>query len=100
MADLARLPESQVLPLLRQGTVTVEEYARSLLSRISQRDAIVHAWAFLDPEYVLSQARKLDQIPPEKRGPLHGIPVAIKDIAHTNGIQIEPPAPEISNITG
>lgn len=87
MTDLTRLSASQVLPLLRQGTVTVEEYATALLSRIRQRDPVVHAWAYLDPEFVLAQARKLDQIPPEKRGPLHGLPIAIKDVAHTNGTQ-------------
>jgi Asp-tRNA(Asn)/Glu-tRNA(Gln) amidotransferase A subunit family amidase len=85
MSDLTRLSASQVRPLLQQGTVTVEEYAKALLSRICQREPVVHAWAFLDPEFVLAQARKLDQIPPEKRGPLHGIPIAIKDVAHTNG---------------
>jgi hypothetical protein len=85
MNDLTRLSASQVRPLLQQGTVTVEEYAKALLSRIDQRDSVVHAWAFLDREFVLAQARKLDLIPPEKRGPLHGIPIAIKDVAHTNG---------------
>jgi Asp-tRNA(Asn)/Glu-tRNA(Gln) amidotransferase A subunit family amidase len=38
-----------------------------------------------DPELVLSQARALDQIPHEQRGPLHGVAIGIKDIMNTRG---------------
>ncbi|KAJ7453946.1 amidase signature domain-containing protein [Mycena galericulata] len=63
--------------------VKVEDYVRSLLDRIAARDAAVQAWAYLDPEYVLSQARQLDAIPLEHRGPLHGVPIGVKDIMYT-----------------
>ncbi|KAH8698932.1 amidase signature domain-containing protein [Talaromyces proteolyticus] len=81
--DSTTLSASNAVSLIRQGNLTVEQYAKALLSRIAQRDPIVHAWAYIDPEYVLDQARKLDRVPIEHRGPLHGIPVAIKDIALT-----------------
>jgi amidase len=64
----------------------VEEYARSLLARIEKRDAAVNAWAYLDPELVIAQAKKLDQVPPEKRGPMHGVAVAVKDVIYTKGL--------------
>lgn len=38
-----------------------------------------------DPDLVLSEARRLDQIPLEQRGPLHGVPVGIKDVMDTKG---------------
>lgn len=38
-----------------------------------------------DRSLVLSQARALDQIPHEERGPLHGAAVAVKDIIDTKG---------------
>jgi len=41
----------------------------------------IHAWAALDPEYARRQARALDAGP--ARGPLHGIPVGVKDIFDT-----------------
>ena len=41
------LTASQALDLLKNNTITVEEYARSLLSRIKERDGIVKAWAYL-----------------------------------------------------
>lgn len=39
-----------------------------------------------DPQFVLSQARALDQIPHTERKPLHGVAVAIKDAINTKGI--------------
>lgn len=40
----------------------------------------------LDREAVLSQARALDMVPHDQRGPLHGLPIGIKDIMDTQGI--------------
>lgn len=76
---------TQILDNIRSGSLTVEQYASSLLERIKQRDDDVKAWAYLDPKAVLEQARKLDQVPKDQRGPLHGIPVGIKDIILTKG---------------
>ena len=41
------LTATQVLDLLKNNTITVEEYARSLLGRVKERDSIVRAWAYL-----------------------------------------------------
>lgn len=41
------LTATQVLALLKQDTITVEDYARSLLGRINDRDSVVKAWAYL-----------------------------------------------------
>jgi Asp-tRNA(Asn)/Glu-tRNA(Gln) amidotransferase A subunit family amidase len=90
MAEPYRLTASETLVLMKKGDLSVEDYAKSLLSRIKERDHVVKAWAYLDPNFVLAQARKLDQIPPEKRGPLHGIAVGVKDVILTKGM---PPAP-------
>lgn len=70
---------------MRSGDLKVEDYARSLLSRIEARDSVTKAWAYLDPSFVLEQARKLDAIPAEKRGPLHGIAIGVKDMILTKG---------------
>ncbi|KAJ6591836.1 glutamyl-tRNA amidotransferase subunit A [Mycena vulgaris] len=71
----------------------VEDYVRALLARIAARDADVQAWAYLDPEYVLSQARKLDAIPPSERGPLHGVPIGVKDIMYTKDMPTQHNSP-------
>lgn len=78
-----RLTASQAQAKFKDGSLTVEQYAKSLLDRIAARDDTVHAWAYLNPELVLESARALDAIPPEKRGPLHGVAVGVKDVIYT-----------------
>lgn len=63
----------------------MEVYARSLLDRIQNRDEVVRAWEFLDRERVIEQAKALDQVPREQRGPLHGVAVGVKDVIYTKG---------------
>jgi Asp-tRNA(Asn)/Glu-tRNA(Gln) amidotransferase A subunit family amidase len=91
MTEPYRLTASQALALMQKGELTVEDYAKSLLARIKARDDIVKAWAYLDPELVLTQARKLDQIPADKRGPLHGVAIGVKDVILTKGALVSTP---------
>jgi Asp-tRNA(Asn)/Glu-tRNA(Gln) amidotransferase A subunit family amidase len=78
-----KLTATEVIAKIRDGQLTVEEYAESLLVRIKERDPVVKGWAYLNPDQVLFEARKLDQIPKESRGPLHGVAVAVKDVIYT-----------------
>lgn len=99
---LHRLTATEVLGLIKDDKISVVNYARDLLGRIDQRDGVVKAWTYLgeflssclrdhkltlssDPEFVLSQASALDQIPKNKRGPLHGLSVGIKYVMSTKG---------------
>jgi Asp-tRNA(Asn)/Glu-tRNA(Gln) amidotransferase A subunit family amidase len=79
------LTASEAVALMKDGSLTVEDYAKSLLARVKERNHVVKAWAYLDPEFVLAQARKLDQILPEKRGSLHGVAIGVKDVILTKG---------------
>jgi Asp-tRNA(Asn)/Glu-tRNA(Gln) amidotransferase A subunit family amidase len=76
---------------LLAGKVTSEELVRSCLARVEEVDSIVEAWAYLDPDYALAQARRADEARQEGRplGPLHGIPVGIKDIIDTADMPTE-----------
>ncbi|KAI0896281.1 amidase signature enzyme [Annulohypoxylon nitens] len=89
MAKLYLLTAVEVLNLLKSNSISVEEYASSLLGRIQERDSVVKAWAYLDPASVLSQARDLDQIPQDQRGPLHGLAIGVKDIMDTKDMPTE-----------
>ncbi|KAL2829307.1 amidase signature domain-containing protein [Aspergillus pseudoustus] len=95
MTDLEpfRLTGSEALARFRSGELTVTAYAQSLLARIDKRDSAVHAWAYLDPDYVLEQAAKLDAIPSEERGPLHGVAVGVKDIIYTKDMPTQHNSP-------
>jgi Asp-tRNA(Asn)/Glu-tRNA(Gln) amidotransferase A subunit family amidase len=58
-----------------------ETLVTACLERIAQRDREVHAWAFVDPERALAEARERDREAP--RSALHGVPVGIKDVIDT-----------------
>lgn len=84
-SSLYQLTATEISAKIRAGEVSVETYARSLLKRIEVRDEAVQAWAYLDPEYVIEQAKALDAISPADRGPLYGIAIAVKDVIYTKG---------------
>jgi Asp-tRNA(Asn)/Glu-tRNA(Gln) amidotransferase A subunit family amidase len=71
---------------LREGSVRASDYAQALLSRIDATEPDIGAWQHLDVAGVRADAQRLDALAPTLRGPLHGIPVALKDIIHTRGM--------------
>ncbi|KAG5928408.1 hypothetical protein E4U42_000704 [Claviceps africana] len=79
-SDLFRLSAAQAAELMRQNRFSVQDYAQALLERVRLRDPQVRAWVYLDEKAVLDQAQQLDLLPVEKRGPLHGVAVGIKDV--------------------
>lgn len=78
-----QLTAAEALPLLRSGDLKAEDYVNSLLHRIQQRDEAVKAWVYLNPDQLIQQARHLDEVSAKARGPLHGLPVAVKDVILT-----------------
>jgi Asp-tRNA(Asn)/Glu-tRNA(Gln) amidotransferase A subunit family amidase len=71
-----------LLAALGSRQLSAETLARACLERAAELEPTVHAFAHLDPERVLAQARELDRGP--VRGPLHGLPLGIKDVIDTN----------------
>ncbi|KAM5354302.1 hypothetical protein ACJ41O_000952 [Fusarium nematophilum] len=80
-----RLTATEALSQIQADDLSVQDYARSLLGRIKARDERVKAWAYLDEKAVLERAKALDEVPKKERGPLHGLPVAVKDVIYTKG---------------
>ncbi|KAJ4252733.1 hypothetical protein NW762_010639 [Fusarium torreyae] len=81
--ELYRLSATDVIVRIRDGQLSMEDYVKSLLARIKERDPVVRGWAYINPDQVLLEARKLDQVPKENRGPLHGVAIAVKDVIYT-----------------
>jgi Asp-tRNA(Asn)/Glu-tRNA(Gln) amidotransferase A subunit family amidase len=63
------------------------ETVEACLAEIEARDGKLHAWAAVDAEFARHQARELDAGP--VRGPLHGMPVGVKDIFDTADLPTE-----------
>ena len=72
---------SQASVLLARRELSAESLARACLDRVALREGEVQAFAHLDPDAVLAQARALDAGP--VRGPLHGLPIGVKDLFDT-----------------
>jgi Asp-tRNA(Asn)/Glu-tRNA(Gln) amidotransferase A subunit family amidase len=75
------------------GHLTSEDLVKACLDRIREREDDVRAWSYVDWEGALEQARECDRTP--SSGPLHGIPVGIKDIVDTADMPTELGEPEI-----
>jgi Asp-tRNA(Asn)/Glu-tRNA(Gln) amidotransferase A subunit family amidase len=76
---------------LRAGRFGSLDYTRACLARIAAREPDLRAWAWLDAEAALARAAACDAAP--ATGPLHGIPLGIKDILHSRGIPTEMGSP-------
>lgn len=73
---------------IASGEISVVTLADALLERIEKYDGDIKAWAYIDPVYVREEATKLAAEAAEGkfRGPLHGVPVGIKDVFDVAGM--------------
>jgi amidase len=78
---LNELSASRIAGMIAAGETSAEAVVEACLARIAEREPQVHAWAFIDPAQALEEARRLDRS--QTRGPLHGVPIAVKDIIDT-----------------
>lgn len=83
--ELEKLSAIEIRDAIRNGQVSVLQYAKALIRRFEARDGDVHAWAYFDKAGILSQAEALDALPAHARGQLHGVAVGIKDNIHARG---------------
>ncbi len=83
--SLSRLTATEAAKRLRLGQCSVEELADDCLAQISLREPDIHAWSYLDPDFVRAQARELDREGKTGvKGLLHGIPIGVKDVILTH----------------
>ena len=89
--DLSELGAAEAASALAEGRISSEELVASCLERIQADEDRVQAWAFLDPEHALQQARAADERRREGKplGALHGVPVGVKDIIDTADMPTE-----------
>jgi Asp-tRNA(Asn)/Glu-tRNA(Gln) amidotransferase A subunit family amidase len=95
LADPAALSATDAAEAIRERRLTSEALVRSCLDRIAEREAQVQAWAHLDPDFSLAQAKERDAELQSGRGfgPLHGVPIGVKDIFDTADFPTENGSP-------
>jgi Asp-tRNA(Asn)/Glu-tRNA(Gln) amidotransferase A subunit family amidase len=89
--NLVHITASQAAEAIRAGKMTSEELVGACLGHIAAIEDRIGAWAHLDPDLALQQARDADLARQEGRalGPLHGVPVGVKDIFETTDMPTE-----------
>ena len=86
--ELCHMTIAQAGPLLRERRLSPVELVRAYLDRIEALNDRLHAYVTLLSERALGQAREVEAeiLRGNYRGPLHGIPIGLKDLYDTAGI--------------
>lgn len=89
MGEAWELTLAEASDLIRTGALSPVDLVRSHLDRIAAVEPHLLAWARTLPEQALAEAERLEKLLQEGThlGPLHGIPVGIKDIYYTAGVE-------------
>lgn len=72
---------------LHNGELTIADLTNEAFNRIEKIDGDVQAFLTLNKEKAQEKAAELDETPVEKRGPLFGLPIGIKDNIITEGLE-------------
>lgn len=82
------LSASEAVRRMADKRLKAVDLVEACLERIGKRESQVHAWEALDPEGAMKRAEMLDRRA-RPVGPLHGIPLAVKDIIDTRSMTTE-----------
>ena len=85
--DLAYLPATELVHRIREKELSPVEAVENALGRIEDVQPQLNAFCFTFPEEALELARAAERaiMADEPLGPLHGVPIAIKDFTPTKG---------------
>ena len=84
---LTQMSLTEAAEAVRAKTVTAAELLEVCLARLEQTEPAVGAFASIQAEAARTEAARLDRLEPE--GPLHGVPIALKDLFFTEGVPTE-----------
>ena len=84
---------------IRSRQLSPVDFVRSCLERIDQLESRLHAWVTVNRDVALSTAKlREEEIQRgQYRGPLHGIPIGLKDIFYTAGLKTTAGSPIYAN---
>ena len=86
--DIATLPAADLAPMIRVRQLSPVELMVAVLDRIARLEPAVNAFAHLDTERAMAGARAAEAalMGSGPLGPLHGLPVTVKDLATVAGM--------------
>jgi aspartyl-tRNA(Asn)/glutamyl-tRNA(Gln) amidotransferase subunit A len=86
VSDLTRLSAADLAAAIASGETSAVEVTRAHLDRIAAVDDRVHAFLHVDADGALAAARAVDADRDAPKGPLAGVPLALKDVIVTRGV--------------
>ena len=91
MIDVTSLSAYELSQKLHSGEISSVDLCTSYLDRIKKFEKDVQAWQFIDKKLLIEKAEEADTYRKSGKplGPLHGMPVAIKDIIGTYDMPTE-----------
>jgi Asp-tRNA(Asn)/Glu-tRNA(Gln) amidotransferase A subunit family amidase len=91
MIDIYSLSTNELVAKLRSGDISSVEVCNAYIDRINKHEKDVKAWSFLDKKNLLEKAEEADvyRKTGKPTGPLHGLPIAVKDIIATYDMPTE-----------
>jgi amidase len=97
--DLAFLPAVELLTLLERKEVSSRELLDTYLDRAGRHNKSINAIVTMDAERAGERAREADQARArgESWGPLHGLPVTVKDVFETDGLRTTAGSPDLAD---
>lgn len=89
--DLGRTTVTDAATMIREGRTTAAELMEAVLQRAATTEPALHAYSHLDHDAARSAARKadLEMAKHGPKGPLHGIPIGVKDLIETTDMPTE-----------
>ena len=87
MHVLGTLSAVEAAKQTRQGAIRVTELVEAALERIEDLNGRLQAFMTVDEAGARRAAERLDSLPAARRGPLHGLPIAFKDLIATAGVR-------------
>jgi len=87
--EIPFLPATELSALIRSGDVSPVEAAEAYLDRIGQIDGKLNSYITVCRDEALAEAQQAEKeiAAGNYRGPMHGLPVAVKDQFYTKGIR-------------
>jgi Asp-tRNA(Asn)/Glu-tRNA(Gln) amidotransferase A subunit family amidase len=91
MIDIFSISTNELVAKIGSGDISSVDVCKAYLERIKKYEKDVKAWSFLDKKNLLEKAEEADEYRKSGKplGPLHGLPVAIKDIIATYDMPTE-----------
>ena len=91
MSNVLSISAIELVEKLKSGEISCVDACKEYIKRIDKFDKEVKAWAFFDKKLLLEKAEEKDEYRKSGKplGPLHGLPIGIKDIIGTQDMPTE-----------